>query len=134
MAASGDREKRIAPRNQFEARIWNKYNTKFNWIPIRDWPASISRAVISESVGNRQRFEMALYFVGNGMEISKAFKLINDIGRSYFDRAAKSHLAYVFNHLHIWKTYSYFNNEEKVWKTFDYVPKKKYVFFGDMKK
>jgi len=84
----------IRPKKREEARIWNYYNNtdKFDWIQIRFWPMNLASAVITESLNYQTRWQLMLYFIGNGMSVEEAVRTVKKMGENYFDKAAYDHV------------------------------------------
>lgn len=84
----------LRPSNAAEAKIWNFYNgPRWDWYPIRQWPRFLAEAVMKQQIGNKERFSLFLYFVGNGMDPAQAKRVILRMKR--FDRSAITHLDYL---------------------------------------
>ena len=84
----------VKPRNKSEILIWNYYNNpdKWDWIRIRYWPRSLASAVITKSLNYVTRWQLLVYFVGNGMHVDVAEEEVLKMGLSYFDEQAKRHI------------------------------------------
>lgn len=84
----------VRPKTQKEARIWNYYNNtdNFDWIQIRYWPKNLASGAITESLNYQTRWQLMLYFIGNGMTVEQASRTVKKLGENYFDRAAYDHV------------------------------------------
>lgn len=84
----------VKPRNKSEILIWNYYNNpdKWDWIRIRYWPRSLASAVITKSLNYVTRWQLLVYFVGNGMHVDVAEEEVLKMGLSYFDEQARRHI------------------------------------------
>lgn len=81
----------VRPKNQSEARIWNRFNgDSWDWIPIRYWPSDIARAVISKNLNYNSRFRWYLYLVGNGMDPDMAQNVVK--GELGSNRGNRDHI------------------------------------------
>jgi hypothetical protein len=85
---------KVVPKRGRQAQIWNYYNNtdNFDWIQIRFWPKNLASAVISESLNYQTRWQLILYFIGNGMDVDYAVRMVKKMGEDYFDRAAYDHV------------------------------------------
>lgn len=95
----------VKPKNSKEGKIWNKYNNnlsgyEWDWYLIRHWPRNLAQAVISEDLCYMERWQLWLYFVGNGMSPTQGTDMVLDIGDKYFDKAAIAHVQ-SFNDEHL---------------------------------
>ena len=71
----------VKPSNSKEGKIWNKYNNnlsgyEWDWYLIRHWPRNLAQAVISEDLGYMERWQLWLYFVGNGMSPTQGTDMV----------------------------------------------------------
>lgn len=91
----------VRPKNQSEARIWNKYNGgSWDWTPIRYWPSDIARAVIGKNLSYNMRFRWYLYLVGNGMDPGHVRDVIKEELRSQgSNRNNLDHMDQLYNDL-----------------------------------
>jgi len=108
----------VKPKNSKEGKIWNRYNNnlsdyEWDWYLIRHWPRNLAQAVISEDLCYMERWQLWLYFVGNGMSPTQGTDMVLDIGSKYFDKAAVAHVQ-SFNNEHL-------EANAKKWKYWDEV-------------
>jgi len=56
------------PRNQREARMWNRMNEGKVFYPIRLWPTDMQLLWLKDHRNNGDRFQLFLFWVMNGMD------------------------------------------------------------------
>lgn len=94
----------VKPSNKSEAVMWNRYNDtltdfEWDWIKIRFWPKNLAEAVIRKSLNYNTRWQLLLYFVGNGMDPLLARDAVIEAGDGYFDGSAKEHVRNLYKDL-----------------------------------
>ena len=83
----------VKPRNKSEILIWIITIIPTSGIDqIRYWPRSLASAVITKSLNYVTRWQLLVYFVGNGMHVDVAEEEVLKMGLSYFDEQAKRHI------------------------------------------
>lgn len=80
----------VKPHNPRQSKIWNYYNNSnsWDWYRISIWPENLARALIEEKLTGKIRWQMFLYFVGNGMDPKIAVREMLEMGKEYFDESA----------------------------------------------
>jgi len=101
------------PKTKMEAQIWNKYtayNKSWDFIPIYYWPNNLALATIQSRLKSKDRMQMFIYFVGNGMSPRDAREAILEMGVRYFDKSAIDNVYYLEkNIVQLSKKYDYWD-------------------------
>ena len=83
------------PKTRNEALIWTSFTEAngWSWYDIRRWPTDLSQAVISQTLNYVTIFRLFMYFLGNGMELTKAVSVITSLLTSLKDKEHVKNLA-----------------------------------------
>lgn len=106
----------VEPSNREEAKVWNFFNdsNRWDWYPIRIWPAFLAKAAMSGVLRNHDRFGLFLYFVVNGLSPQDAVDTIASLTR--LDTEANRQLAWLVEHVDdVVKTYKTYDEELGKW-------------------
>lgn len=106
MASIAPRWNRVTPKNSDQAKVLAKYN-QWDWYPIRVWPASIARSVMTRSLGDRERFAVFIFFIGNGMPPSQAVEEILEM--KAWNIGQRRQITGWLNRLHTMEKYTYWS-------------------------
>jgi len=101
------------PKTRMEAKIWNRYtsyNKSWDFIPITHWPNNLAEATIQKRLKSKDRMQMFIYFVGNGMSPREAREVMLEMGEDYFDKSAIDNIYYLEkNIVQLSKKYDYWD-------------------------
>lgn len=106
MAHIAPRGNGLKPTTRAEARRWNTYNN-WDWFPIRVWPRSIAESVIKENLGDKQRFALFMFLIGNGMDPEMAVQSILDMKE--WNEQQQRHIKGWLKRLHTLTKYTYWD-------------------------